>query len=621
MRRAFSESLGFNRKYDFPLHVHKEDQSDEVEEELYKNKRHPQKPRSENLEESSPQEENAVKKNPAAKALFLELSGSDVEGFGDSSDGEGHAVVGRRKLRKNKKKSSDSHEAKSGIEDEQTATGIQDIFEFTDQGVRAGDFQIGPYGTTVVSTTLGGGATTTMTMMLSDEITPNGFSRSDYLHPRCSEPLPKPKSIGSISCSSKAIEEKEINNSLAATSRLSAASSSLLWGDLDGTQFLELGRSLGAGNSSTVNKAICLQDFNVYALKSVSINSSSFRKQMIKELNAYYAIQQNKTPYIVSCRGAFLRQSDIVFVLEYMNRGSLQDLLKQRGSVADERTLKRISKMVLLGLHHLHSNNLIHRDIKPANILINRAGYAKLADFGIVKKLDQAKETNTFLGTQIYMSPERLSAQPYSFSADIWSFGLTMQTLATGAYPYQSAAGNFLALLHYITKEPIPKLPRSKFSKEFRSFLSHALHKDAEQRWTAEKLLTHPFLEGVDVETPEHWMWERRSPHKTSDGADSTSSTRSSQCSVSSATSSSAASSDADLSPADVKDLEDIVYRIRRTVYNSSTPEKQKEICQSISESLHVSSRSVQKHFKNVIERIFDDDMPHESGIDGVLSL
>jgi serine/threonine protein kinase len=84
------------------------------------------------------------------------------------------------------------------------------------------------------------------------------------------------------------------------------------------------------------------------------------------------------------------------------------------------------------------TKNLIHRDIKPENVLLNSRGEVKITDFGISKHLGKTQGiANTFVGTIIYMSPERILNKKYSHNCDVWSFGLMMYELATGLNPYK----------------------------------------------------------------------------------------------------------------------------------------------------------------------------------------
>jgi serine/threonine protein kinase len=83
----------------------------------------------------------------------------------------------------------------------------------------------------------------------------------------------------------------------------------------------------------------------------------------------------------------------------------LQDIVST-GGTASEPALASISWRVLKGLEFIHNMRQIHRDIKPANLLINRSGEVKVADFGVIREMDETKDfAATFVGTFSYMSP------------------------------------------------------------------------------------------------------------------------------------------------------------------------------------------------------------------------
>jgi serine/threonine protein kinase len=106
------------------------------------------------------------------------------------------------------------------------------------------------------------------------------------------------------------------------------------------------------------------------------------------------------------------RDGTISICLEYMNGGSLQDVVSS-GGCQDELVLAGITRQILSGISFLHSHRHIHRDIKPGNILIG-CGYnltkedvvVKISDFGISKELEKGHSlADSFLGTFHYMSP------------------------------------------------------------------------------------------------------------------------------------------------------------------------------------------------------------------------
>jgi len=162
-----------------------------------------------------------------------------------------------------------------------------------------------------------------------------------------------------------------------------------------------------------------------------------------------------------------------------------------------ELVIGKLAARVLASLNYLHrERHQVHRDMKPGNILLNCRGEIKISDFGLSAELDSTKEMcATFIGTHAYMSPERLGGKPYSFASDIWSLGITLVECALGQYPYTAYTGsNYFVLLSQIINDVPPQLPAENFSVEFRDFISQCLCKEPEQRPSAQKLLSHPFV-------------------------------------------------------------------------------------------------------------------------------
>ena len=81
----------------------------------------------------------------------------------------------------------------------------------------------------------------------------------------------------------------------------------------------------------------------------------------------------------------------------------------------DYSMLQYIIYQILQGLSVLHNHKLIHRDIKPSNICINNVGQFKLSDFGITTHTNHHLLCSSFVGTNTYMSPERINGTSYSY--------------------------------------------------------------------------------------------------------------------------------------------------------------------------------------------------------------
>ena len=124
-------------------------------------------------------------------------------------------------------------------------------------------------------------------------------------------------------------------------------------------------------------------------------------------------------------------------ILEYVDGGSLQDLLKQE-IVKPEIAIDLMSQ-ILDGLGKAHTSGIVHRDIKPANILVTKDGIPKLTDFGLAK-LDMEFGSNTIsgaiIGTIDFMAPEqRKDAALTDERSDLWSVGATFYQMVTGQNP------------------------------------------------------------------------------------------------------------------------------------------------------------------------------------------
>ena len=195
---------------------------------------------------------------------------------------------------------------------------------------------------------------------------------------------------------------------------------------------LEMGDMIGRGSSSVVLHGVHGPTGTVLALKIINLFDRSRREQLMREIRALYDAQ---CPNLITFYGAFYREGSITIALEYMDGGSLANVLSQVGPVP-ESVLASIAYQILWGLAYLKHEKRVHRDIKPSNLLINSLGQVKVTDFGVSAELQNSiAMCGTFVGTFKYMSPERIHNCPYSYMSDIWSFGLVMMECATGKYP------------------------------------------------------------------------------------------------------------------------------------------------------------------------------------------
>mmetsp|Transcript_2753 Transcript_2753/g.3113 ORF Transcript_2753/g.3113 Transcript_2753/m.3113 type:complete len:350 (-) Transcript_2753:2-1051(-) len=267
---------------------------------------------------------------------------------------------------------------------------------------------------------------------------------------------------------------------------------------------------IGRGASSCVKEALHLPSGTRLALKIISIYDKSKREQLLKEIHSLY---HANCPSVVSFYGAYLQNGSINIALEYMDGGSLENVVRQVGYVS-ERALAAMVFQVLWGLAYLKVEGRVHRDIKPSNILINSQGRVKLSDFGVSKDLKYSVACcKTFVGTLKYMSPERISNSTYSYTSDIWALGVVTMECATGKYPYEDFDSlSYIDRVQNMMENPSPKLSKSAvvtlpgnasnrvvhFSPNMQEFVAQCVA-EKDQRVPAHKLLNHEWMKQYGI--------------------------------------------------------------------------------------------------------------------------
>ncbi|KAG6548957.1 hypothetical protein Mapa_009725 [Marchantia paleacea] len=256
---------------------------------------------------------------------------------------------------------------------------------------------------------------------------------------------------------------------------------------------------LGSGSGGKVYKARHKQSGKIYALKCIQEKHEPLlRRQIMKEMQILRGA--NDSRFVVQCYGVYERGGEIMFVLEYMDAGTLADVLHKRKKISEE-YLAEMTRQVLTGLAYLHKKKIVHRDIKPSNLLLNSKQEVKIADFGVSTVLAHTMaQCNSFVGTCAYMSPERFNPDGNSgnydgYSADIWSLGLTLLECFIGRFPCLKPGErpDWPTLMCAICLGDPPTAP-PEATPNFRNFIRLCLQKEPLRRPTAEQLLKHAYV-------------------------------------------------------------------------------------------------------------------------------
>lgn len=99
------------------------------------------------------------------------------------------------------------------------------------------------------------------------------------------------------------------------------------------------------------------------------------------------------SPYVVGYLDAFIEDTRINIIMEYCHLGDLQSFIKKQGSkLFSENFIWKLFIQICLGVHYLHSKNILHRDLKTLNILLGKDKEAKIGDFGAAIKVKDEEE-------------------------------------------------------------------------------------------------------------------------------------------------------------------------------------------------------------------------------------
>eukprot|EP00040_Diaphanoeca_grandis_P027610 m.157406 g.157406 ORF g.157406 m.157406 type:complete len:860 (-) comp31055_c0_seq1:371-2950(-) len=206
---------------------------------------------------------------------------------------------------------------------------------------------------------------------------------------------------------------------------------------------IKVGKEIGRGEYGRVY----VGHFIDGSKREVAIKIAS-KKESNEGLEDEAAIMATfNSPYIVALIGTFAVKGCLRLCLEYCSQGSLQDILEK--ARASEHTTKSFGFMTLVAytidvasaMVYLSKLQFIHRDLATRNVLVDSENRAKVADFGLSKRLDGPEDHYSMKTDRAlpyrWLAPEVLSNFKFTTATDVWSFGITGWEIASlGGFPY-----------------------------------------------------------------------------------------------------------------------------------------------------------------------------------------
>ncbi|XP_042336421.1 ribosomal protein S6 kinase alpha-6 isoform X2 [Sceloporus undulatus] len=279
------------------------------------------------------------------------------------------------------------------------------------------------------------------------------------------------------------------------------------------TDAYELKEDIGVGSYSVCKRCIHIASNMEFAVKIID-KSKRDPSEEIEILMRY-----GQHPNIITLKDVYDDGKYIYLVTELMKGGELLDrILRQK--YFSEREASAVLYTIAKTVDYLHCQGVVHRDLKPSNILYmddsNNADSIRICDFGFAKQL---RGENGLLLTPCYtanfVAPEVLMRQGYDAACDIWSLGVLLYTMLAGYTPFANGPND-------TPEEILLRIGSGNFSLSggnwdtvsdaAKDLLSHMLHVDPHQRYTAEQVLKHSWISCRD-QLPHYQLNRQDAPH------------------------------------------------------------------------------------------------------------
>ncbi len=251
-----------------------------------------------------------------------------------------------------------------------------------------------------------------------------------------------------------------------------------------------LDAEIGRGGMSSVYRAFDIVLERTVAIKLMHREIASDSDQLERFRREARSVAQLNHPHVVTVIDAGEEPSpegeagSPYIVLEYVDGETLKAVIRREGPLDIPQAIAYAIEIArALGVAHEHQ--IVHRDVKPHNIMISEEGGAKITDFGIARTLTEEGLTmaGRVLGTTDYVSPEQALGHPVTGQSDLYSLGVVLYEMLTGAVPFHGDSPVAVAMKHVREEIPDVQQRRPELSAATAAVVDRAVAKDLGRRY------------------------------------------------------------------------------------------------------------------------------------------
>jgi len=267
------------------------------------------------------------------------------------------------------------------------------------------------------------------------------------------------------------------------TETLETAPQELTTGSLFAGRY-QIIEELGRGGMGRVYRALDKKLNEEVALKLVRPEIAADRSTLERFHNELKLARKISHPNIGRMY-ELMEEKGIHFItMEYVPGQDLKALIRQTGQLTVAKAIA-IGEEICDGLAEAHKQGIVHRDLKPSNIIIDRAGGARIMDFGIARSMTVKSRTGpgVMIGTPEYMSPEQVEGKEVEARSDIYSLGIILYEMLTGRVPFEGDTPFTVGMKHKSETPKNPKLFNPSVPDELSGVILKCLEKEKAKRY------------------------------------------------------------------------------------------------------------------------------------------